>query len=245
MEYVAILRARRILTWYAIVIVAIGALGLALALKDGSPKVTNSSIPFIGLVIGSMLGPVILASFFAIGLDDEHRTLAIAWTRPIARLAIAWRYVAVAFVGMLASWIFTLAVALAALAVLGLARYIEPGSQSWTSIPLILGVAVMWYGLVLFVSAVFPGHPARIAGASWAYALIVPALTHVPFPPLLHQVTVALNYLNPLSYLQSSSRPGGDMVFANGMAGMYVAWAIGIACVVAGTYLWANREVKA
>jgi hypothetical protein len=245
MEYVAILRARRILTWYAIVFVTIVALGLALTLKDGPPKVTNAHIPLIGLLIGCMMGPVILAAFFAIGLDDEHKTLAIAWTRPIARLAIAWRYVGVAALGMLGAWVFTAAMTFAVLAVLGLMPYVAVENASWTSIPLILGVAVMWYGEVVFVSALFPGHPARIAGASWAYAVIVPALTHVPFPSLLHQVTVLLNYLNPLGYLQSTTRPGGEMGFAHGMGGLYVAWAIGIACVVAGTYLWANREVKA
>ena len=251
MEYVAILRARRILTWYAVVFSALVALGLALAFKDGPPRVQmahdqNPTIPLDALVVGSMFAPVILAAFFAVGLDAEHKTIAIAWTRPLARLSIAARYVAVAFLGMFSAWLFTVAVGVLTLLILGLLQYVAPGQQSWKHLPAMAGVAVMWYGLVVFVSALLPGRGNAVAGASWAYALIVPGLTQMPFPPLVHQVTVALDYLNPLMYLQSHGAREGEVVFAyGGGAVLAIAWAIGIVCTAAGAYLWATRDAKA
>ena len=250
MEYVAILRARRILTWYGVVFGLLVALGLALAFKDGPPRVqmshdANPMIPFDALLVGSLFAPVILAAFFAVGLDAEHKTIAIAWTRPLARLSLAARYVGVAFLGMLVAWVFTAVVALLAIVVLGLAPYVTAGHQSWTHLPVLAGVAVMWYGLVLFVSALLPGRGNAVAGGSWAYALIVPGLEHVPFPPFLHQVIVALNYLNPLMYLQSRGGREGEVVFANGGGTLAIAWIIGIACIAAGAYIWSKREVKA
>jgi ABC-type transport system involved in multi-copper enzyme maturation permease subunit len=250
MEYVAILRARRILTWYAVIFGLLVALGLALAFKDGPPRIqmshdANPMIPLDALIVGSLFAPVMLAAFFAVGLDAEHKTIAIAWTRPLARLSIAARYVAVAFLGMLAAWIFTVVVALLTLVILGLLQYVTPSHGSWAELPALAGVAVMWYGLVVFVSALLPGRGNAVAGGSWAYALIVPGLTQVPFPPLLHQVTVALNYLNPLTYLESSGGRRGDIVFAHGGATLAVAWTIGIACIAAGAYIWSKREVKA
>lgn len=250
MEYVAILRARRILTWYAVVFGLLVALGLALVFKDGPPRVqmshdANPMIPFDALLVGSLFAPVILAAFFAVGLDAEHKTIAIAWTRPLARLSIAARYVGVAFLGMVAAWIFTVVVALLTLVILGLVQYVTPGHHSWTHVPAMAGAAVMWYGLVVFVSALLPGRGNAVAGGSWAYALIVPGLAHVPFPPLLHQVTVALNYLNPLMYLKSSGGGGGDIVFASGGGTLAIAWIVGIACIAAGAYIWSKREVKA
>jgi len=250
MEYVAILRARRILTWYAVVFGLLVALGLVLAFKDGPPSVqmsrdANPMIPFDALLVGSLFAPVILAAFFAVGLDAEHKTIAIAWTRPLARLSIAARYVGVAFLGMLAAWIFTAVVVLLSLVILGLVQYVTPGHQSWTHLPVLAGVAVMWYGLVVFVSALLPGRGNAVAGGSWAYALIVPGLEKVPFPPLLHQVTVAMIYLNPLMYLQSREGREGEIVLANGGGTLAIAWVIGIVGIAAGAYIWSKREVKA
>src|SRR5665213_3242704 len=99
-EYVEMLRARRALIWYGSILFACVALGLALAFKDGSPRIQmshgqNPMIPFQYLLAGSAIGPLILAAFLAVGLDAEYKTIAITWTRPISRLSIALRYLAV------------------------------------------------------------------------------------------------------------------------------------------------------
>ena len=250
MEYVEMLRARRVLTWYGGIVFALLALGLALAFKDGGPHIRMSgarpNVPFDAIVAGAAFGPMILAAFLAVCFDAEYKTAAITWTRPLSRMGIALRYLAVDAAAMIAAWLLTILAVLICLVVLGLASYITFQSNAVNVVFLAFGCAVMWYGLVVLLTALLPGRGNAIAGASWAYVLIVPGLSKIPFPAALHQVMVALNYLNPLAYIGSigSSRP--DSVIA-GSQGAHIAavWVIGIAAVAIGTRLWATREVPA
>ncbi|MEA2719099.1 MAG: hypothetical protein QOJ39_963 [Candidatus Eremiobacteraeota bacterium] len=251
MEYVEMLRARRVLTWYGGIIFALLALGLALAFKDGAPHIQTSRdaiprMPFEALLVGSAFGPLILAAFLAVCFDAEYKTVAITWTRPMSRLAIAGRYLAVDGVTMLAAWVLTLAAALICIVVLGLSKYLTFEGNPAGTIVLALGCAVMWYGLVVVLTILLPGRGNAIAGGSWAYVLIVPGLAQIPFPHALHAVMLALNYLNPLAYLGSISSSGSRTMIA-GTPTMHIiaAWLIGIAAIAIGTRLWATREVPA
>ncbi|HEY0394513.1 MAG TPA: hypothetical protein VGD01_08445 [Candidatus Elarobacter sp.] len=262
MYYAELLRARRALVWYGGIFLACAALGIALAFKDGPPRMhmshgANPVIPLAGLLLGAAFGPILLAGFMAVGLDAEFKTAAITWTRPVERLRIALTYVAIDVATLLAAWAFTIAVALIGIAALGLAQYVNGSDahQLGTWLPLAFGCALMWYGLVLLCTTLLPGRGNAIVGASWAYALFVPGLAAIPFPPLLHKVMVALNYINPLAYLSSSGpdrggvhvQAGGEGQFFGGSAPSHalVAWLIAIAAVAIGTRLWTVREVPA
>jgi hypothetical protein len=247
MEYVELLRARRLLTWYGGILFVLLALGLALAFKDGPPVVhmngaTQGSIPLGAILAGSAFGAVVLAAFMAVAFDAEFKTAAIIWTRPMSRMAIVARYLAVDAATLIAAWLITFAVVLIALTAVGLGKYIVPTQMDWFLLP--LGCAVMWYGLVLLVSMLLPGRAGAIAGGSWAYALIVPGLSQIPFPPLLHQVVFALNYINPMAYIGTSSK-NGTFLPGSPDAHTIAVWLIGIAAIAAGTRLWATREVPA
>ena len=251
MEYVEMLRARRVLTWYGGIVFTLLVLGLALVFKDGPPHIQmshdmNPRIPFDAILAGSAFGPLILAAFLAVCFDAEYKTIAITWTRPISRLAIAGRYLAVDGAAMLVAWLFTLAAALICIVVLGLAKYLTFQTNVTDLVLLLFGAAVMWYGLVVVLTILLPGRGNAIAGASWAYVLIVPGLTQIPFPPALHGVMVALNYLNPLAYIGSFSSSGSRSLLAGTVtAHMIAAWLIGIAAIAIGTRLWTIREVPA
>ena len=251
MEYVEMLRARRVLTWYGGIVLALLALGLALAFKDGPPQIQmshdmNPRIPFGAILAGSAFGPLILAAFLAVCFDAEYKTVAITWTRPLSRLAIAGRYLAVDGITMLVAWLFTLAAVLICIVTLGLAKYLVLESKDPSIIVLAFGCAVMWYGLVVLLTILLPGRGNAIAGASWAYVLIVPGLSQIPFPPALHQVMLALNYLNPLAYLGSFGSSGSRTLLAGTpTAHLIAAWLIGIAAIAIGTRLWTIREVPA
>lgn len=255
MEYVAVLRARRTLTWFIGIIFALVAIGLALSFKDGPPHVQVShgahpAIPFGWIVGGASFAPLIITAFLAAGLDAEYRTTAIAWTRPISRLAIAWRYVAIDVGAMVVAWAATAAVAIIAIVALGLGQYFAYGSEGYSFFVLPFGCALMWYGLIVLVSAMFPGRGNAVAGISWAYALIVPGFSQIPFPPLIHQVMVGLNYINPLAYLGSTNfgarvHTSGGILAGSTTDHTIAAWLIGLAALAIGTRIWASREVSA
>lgn len=243
------LRARRALTWYGAILFACLALGLALAFKDGSPRIQmshdqNPMIPFQYLLAGSAIGPLILAAFLAVGLDAEYKTIAITWTRPISRLAIALRYLAVDLGALVATWALTLVAVLIPLFVIGLGQYITFGGPIARSAALVFGAAVMWYGLVVLVTTLLPGRGAAVAGASWGYALFVPVLSAIPFPPLLHKVVLALNYLNPMAYIggKGESHP---LIAGNDLQHAVAAWLIGLVALAIATQIWTKREVPA
>lgn len=255
MEYVAVLRARRTLTWFVGILFGLIAIGLALSFKDGPPHIQMShdahpAIPFDWIVGAAAFAPLIVTAFLGGGLDAEYKTTAIAWTRPVSRLAIAWRYIAVDLGAMVVAWLATAAAALIVTVALGLSKYFVWGTDGFTFIVLPFGCAVMWYGLIVLVSAMFPGRGSAVAGLSWAYALIVPGLSQIPFPPLIHQVMIGLNYINPLAYLGtlnfgSRAHSSSGILAGSATDHTIVAWLIGLAALAIGTRIWASREVSA
>jgi hypothetical protein len=248
-EYVEMLRARRALIWYGAILFSLLALGLALAFKDGPPRIqmshgSNPMIPFPYILAGAAIGPLILAAFLAVGLDAEYKTAAIIWTRPISRLAIALRYIAVDGGALLAAWVLTLVAVFITIFAIGIGKYLTFGDDVAGAVLLVFGAAVMWYGLVVLVTTLLPGRGAAIAGGSWGYALIVPGLARIPFPPLLHQVIVALNYLNPMAYLSQGSG-ARELIAGSGEQHMIATWLIGLAALAIATQIWTKREVPA
>jgi hypothetical protein len=249
-EYVELLRARRALTWYGAILFSMVALGLALAFKNGPPRIHISSnshpdLPMEILLAGAAFGPMILAAFMAVGLDAEFKTAAITWTRPVSRLAIALRYVAVDGATLLAAWVLTLVACAIPIVATGLGKYITFGSRDFVFLALVFGAAVMWYGLVVLLTTLLPGRGGAIAGGSWGYALIVPGLAAIPFPTALHQVMVALNYLNPMAYIGNRSSESHSIIIGTLPQHAVATWLIGLAAVAIATQLWTRREVPA
>ncbi len=133
-------------------------------------------------------------------------------------------------------------------AVLDALRYVTIGSDLALDLAVLVAVGVMWYGMIVLISSFVPGRGNTVVWAAWAYALFVPGLTAIPLPPLGHAITLALNYINPLTYLgafgsetphHASMLPGGEPVHAA------IAFGIGVVALAAGTRLWATREVTA
>lgn len=248
MEYVELLRAKRALTAYGIVVAALLVLALVLIFKNGPPTVhvsagENPHFYLQYVLAAATIGPVILASVFAGGLDAEYKTIAITWTRPISRLALALRYIAVDAVGLLGAWAITLVAIFIAIVAVGMAKYITVPAEFPTFMVLAFGCAVMWYGLVLLLSTFFPGHGARIVGASWAYVFIVPGLSQIPFPAPIHQIMVALNYVNPLAYFGNQGSQHVQSVLVGTLEQHTVAtWVIGIVAAGIAARIWTVRE---
>lgn len=252
MEYVAILRARRLLTWYGGVVLAMLLLMLYGTLTHhGTVRVDHGSvhIPLSALVAGSAVGAVVIAAFLASAFDNEYKTAAIAFTRPMTRLSIATRFAAVAAVAMAAAAVITFVAVFVTFAASGLLRYVAPDGSTLPWLALVLGVAAMWYGLVVLAAAIVPGRAGAIVGLSWAYALIVPALAHAGLPGVFHAIFGALQFLDPLAYVGSIGNAAHQNASVLGIESVglrsAITWAIGLAALASGVTIWAKREVPA
>jgi hypothetical protein len=257
MEYVAMLRALRVLKWFGIVLAALEALALYSALRNGHPNINmqssvsidgkTSGLPFGVLMLGALIGPLVVASFLAAGLDAEYKTIAIAWTRPISRLAIAGRYLAVGAAALFAAWAATLVAVVIPILAMGLAPWLRfQTGPDFVALALGTGCIIMWYGLVVAVSALLPGRGGAVAGMSWGAFLVMGILAAAPFPPFLHGIAVALNFLNPFAYIGSIGSGGANNILHLAVGPRAaLAWAIGLVAVYAGVQLWATREVPA
>lgn len=252
MEYVAILRARRVLTWYggilgaALLMMLYGVLTHHPTVQTDNP---HAGVPLSALIAGAAVAAVTLAAFLAAGFDAEYKTAAIAFTRPLSRIRIAQRFVLVAAVAMLVAFVATLAAIFIVIASMNALKYIT--MDGGLNVPLVLaalGCAAMWYGLVVLVAALFPGRGGTIVGLSWAYALIVPAFAHADLPVAFHALFSVLQYLDPLAYVGSiGSAHQGTPPLGIESVGVRaaMAWAIGAAALASGVTLWAKREVPA
>jgi hypothetical protein len=247
-EYVEILRARRVLFWYAAVLLGFFVL-TTIAIYSSHSHVGGGSGPnenlsaFVG---AASLGALLAATFLATGLNAEHTTTAIIWTRPQSRETIAWRYIAVDFAAILAAFAILLAFILGGMALFGVLSLVwfDP-AKSLTEFLLGMGAAVMWYGLIAVAAARVEGHGARFAGLSWAIFLILVLIAAAPLPDLLHYLIVALNYLNPLAWLGnlgSSHGDGGHLIPFSAPVRAAGAWLIAMVAIVASVKLWSTRE---
>jgi hypothetical protein len=240
-EYVEILRARRVLFWSVMVLLGFVVL-TALSIYGGHANVDNrnGTVRFSVLVSGAVFAALIVATFIAPGLNAEAATTPIIWTRPQPRDAIAWRYVGVDAATIAIGYVLMLLAILAESALMGfLGKITFDAAPSLQHFVLGLGGALMWYGLVTVAAARLPGRGGLIAGLSWAVFLIVAGVVAAPLPPLLHYIIVALNYLNPFAYV------GGTTAAAPFDISVRTAlvWAIAIVATVAGVRLWSTREV--
>src|ERR1700738_710096 len=96
MEYVEILRARRVLFWYgASLLGLLLIIVLSMTTAKGGVHGESGGTPLSTLLLVSALGAWIVATCVSPGLNAEAATIPIAWTRPMPRDAVAWRFVAV------------------------------------------------------------------------------------------------------------------------------------------------------
>lgn len=251
MHYVELMRARRVLIGYGIALLAIIAV-TALSMLAGPGHVHTDfkvgSAPVIlssSIVAGCIFGALIVATLMIPGLNAEATTTPIIWTRPIARDTIAWRYVAIDLATIVVAFLGTVACVYIVLAIVGVLKYAVFDAKTVTATLLGLGCIVMWYGLVSAVAARLPGRGGMFAGLSWVVFLVQAALTVAPFPWVIHEIIVALNYLNPFAYLGSvnSGNVHDPLVVDLPAAGRAAAaWLIGIAAIIASVRLWSTRE---
>ena len=245
MEYVEILRARRILFWYGMVLLAIVVLTV-LGIYSGHKSVHSDggNLKFSWLVTAGTFGALIVATFIAPGLNAELATTPITWTRPVTRESIAWRYIGIDIATIAIGYALMVGVLLVVCAVIGALGLIAfNAADSLLALALGMGAAVMWYAMISVVAARLPGRGGMIAGLSWAVFFVLIILTAAPFPPLFHAVFTALDYLNPIAWLGNMGSSGRhEIITLSEPLRAAGAWGIAAIAIVASVRLWSTRE---
>ncbi|MDB5070162.1 MAG: hypothetical protein JWM87_1273 [Candidatus Eremiobacteraeota bacterium] len=243
MEYVEILRARRVLFWYGLVLL-VQVLITAATVFFGHPSVHrgNSTAHFSSIVVAALFGGAIVATFVGAGLNAESGRTAIVWTRPKARDAIAWRYIAVDVVTILIGYALMLVTVVAVTAIIGiLDQFTYDVAQSARFLALGVGAALMWYALISLVAARLPGRGGLIAGLSWAAFIVIIAVREAPFPLPLHALIYALNYIDPLAYIGATGTDQPLLPLAQPVR-IAMVYAIAIVALAGSVRLWSTRE---
>jgi hypothetical protein len=249
MEYVEILRTRRVLFWFAVTLLATAALNVLsfghVHTSTGAHTHTDH-IPLSAFIVGAIFVSYIILACVAPGLSNESNTSPISWTRPMGRDAIAWRFVLVDFATIALCFCVTLGAGWFAIWAYGFAGAITYDSAAPYEFALGVGTVVLWYGLIVALSARFPGRGGMIAGLTWGAFFILAALWALPLPWLIHDLVTGLNYLSPLAYISASagdaSNHGHHAITLSDPWLAIVPWCIGIVMLVAGVRLWSTRE---
>jgi hypothetical protein len=246
MEYVEILRARRILTWYTALIV-IGLVIEAISFYAGHGKNQGEgTVAFSSLAGGACVAALIIATLLAPGLSAEAaNTTALIWTRPAPREAIASRFIAVDVVAIVLAYAIMLVALLLGIAIIGglLQVTFEPAAIG-RAVLLGLGGSLMWYAMISVAAARLPGRGPLLAGLSWGVfpAITALALAH-NFPVWLHDVLYALNYLDPMAWMGGTTPQGNSSFLPFSVWGRVLGtWSIAIVALAASVRLWSTRE---
>ncbi len=246
MEYVEILRAKRILTWFTGVLV-VGLIIEAISYYAGSHRNSNDgTLPFSFFTAAGSVAALIIATFVAPGLNSEAaNTTALVWTRPAPRDAIAWRFIAVDIAAILAGYAIMLVAVLIGIAVVGGLPAIEFDAPTIPRYVLLgIGGALMWYAVISAAASRLPGRGPLFAGLAWGVFPVLAALVQWDFLPIwLHDVIYVLDYLNPMAWLGGTTPQGNSSIIPFDMWTRGLGeTAIALALLVVSVRLWSTRE---
>jgi hypothetical protein len=248
MYYVELQRARRVLFWYTISVFGIVAI-IAISVLGRHGNIEDvGTIPLSELLIACTVGAYVVATIVSTGLVSESATLPITWTRPVPRDRIAWTFVAIDVAAILAGYLVIIAAVLLCLAIFGLLGYVQVTPGAWSAFVLGLGSAVMWYALTSAASSRLSAHGVRVAALSWFAFLVIGGVWAAPLPAPLHAVLTALNYLNPMAYINGVvvdghvHASGRHAIMLSQTARIALEWIISAVAVIVAVRLWSTRE---
>jgi hypothetical protein len=255
MAYVEYLRVRRILIIYTIVVAAI-ALFVTASLGSAHVYVNNHDLrgqhiapPLTVVLVTALFGSLIFGTLLSGTLSRERETIALSWTRPVPRERLALEVVLVDFGGILAAALVTLVCGAIPLLAIGMLAEVYPDGHSVGGVVLMLGVTLMWYGIVQAATAWHRSGAGLAIGMSWVLFPLLMTLGHVTFfGPIFGGAIGALNYLNPLAYSSSYGNFNGASVqetsYLNLSEGIRIAatWLIGLAACAVAIFAWKRSE---
>jgi len=248
------LRLRKALTIYAGVV---GAVFFLILIPTHWPNATvhndtNGSVPLSILLLVGFCA-IIFGTAVSTSLNRENDGVEMVWTKPIARDRLAMRYIALDLAAIAVAFVVALVLAVLVFASFGMLGAIRADEGWFSTALLIFGVAFMWYGILQALTSWQTGRGAIVIGLSWAtFAIVLPAfLALTAHIPGLHEIAVALNFLNPLSYLSTNngtihiglSTGGSSLIPHDTWLRVAITWAFGLLGSVAAIAGWKRLEV--
>jgi hypothetical protein len=242
MTYVEYLRVRRTLIAYTAIIAGIVAIAVVCILTahgevhfaaNGAHGAVSTSlraaiiddftrhhtkIPASAIFIFAAFGATIIASIFGTFLAREREHVPLSWTKPVSRERFALNYLAVDVIGIVAAFVILLVLGVFTIMwSLGLMQFLSIDAYTWSGLLLSAGVAFAYYGVVRAITVNVPGRAGAIAGASWVVGYILVLLGALQLPAALHDIVMAINYFNPLAYLNGVHENGSGTTTMTGI----------------------------
>jgi hypothetical protein len=254
MEQVELWRVQRSLLWHAgivaVIVLVIIALPQVGTVHVEGPHGTTNFAPGSGLPVGVI---TTIAAFFAAiyassvgtSFNRENSTLDISWTKPLPRTLLALRYVAIDLAGVVIAYVIAIAAVLAITSYMHFPPFFD--AQAPLEIVLGAGVGAMWYGLLQVLTCIAPPAARSLAGILWPVALAVGGLSDV-LPGSIGAILRAINLLNPLHYLSSTSVHDDAHASTSLQApvpageGALIVWCFTLAFCALAIYLWPRKE---
>lgn len=267
MSYVEYLRVRRAIIVYSIIVGCIVALTLLVAFTaHGSMAVSaehgdtiglglrgllaadlarhGTKIPLSALFVFAGFGATILATVFGKSLSSEREHTPLTWTKPASRQAFALAHFGVDAIGVVTTFVISLALVLFVIWALGIGAFISADARMWPILAMSAGVAFAYYGVVRALTVGFPGRGGAIAGASWAVGYVLVGLAAIPLPDVYHTIILALNFINPLAYLTKIDPTGqasGILPFTFGMR-LLCVWLLAVVSGIIAIEIYRRAE---
>jgi hypothetical protein len=252
--YVALLRARRTVIWSASALAVLTAIVLGSFLSNhvtmtGNPR--PAAVPDSIFAAVALMAALVVAAVTAPSLNRESPTLPVVWTKPASRARIALEYFAVDLATIVAVGLLAVIAALLCAAPTGALRHVVHDAGLGELVVRSLGIAFMWYAVVQAATAGMPGRGGAVAGLSWPVFGGLLGLAFLDVPGL-HGVAIALNTINPLAWLTSTTRVGNGVAtttthslfpFLPHAVVVVAPWLLTGLALYLATVLWSRREV--
>jgi hypothetical protein len=248
MMLVELLRQRWWSVWWAGVIlvlaVVLGVSAQHTVVNVNGTRLGGIAIPLVALAPVAMFLAMIYATSSGLSLNREAQTLALSWTKPLSRPAIALRIIATDVVMIVAAYVFAWLIVLGVVAACD--GTLIGSAQVPAMIALSLGVTLMWYALIQAITSALPTSTGIVVGLLWPGALILSGLNGSINPTFDAAIRV-LNAFNPLAYLNSvthssvATQVTGYWQLPPGEAAIIV-WGLSVVYVAVAIALWMRRE---
>jgi len=250
MAYVEFLRVRRTL----LIFLAVGAFSSVVSFSTrmfahhGSGSTGFLPVALLFALAGILTW--IVASILGPSINSQRVNVSTSWTKPMSRERMAAQIMAVDVAGILIAFVIALGLYLVPPLLLS---GVPPSvvfhpAEDLTLIALMLGTAVMFYGLIQALTAWNQAPGGVFSGLAWPFFLVVLALGFwETAPPLLGAILHGLQYVDPFSYVSFKidengfTDLGGRLGLSIG-ARAVLAWAIGIVACAIAAFSWKRLE---
>jgi hypothetical protein len=160
----------------------------------------------------------------------------------VSRERFALTYMAVDIAAILSAAIVFFVAELFTLAAVGFANAIAIDGTIVPSVLVGLGFSLAFYGVSRALGTAF-GRGGTIAGVSWPIGFILAGLASAPFPYVLHDIIVGLNFLNPIAYLTSVASGQSSTVLPVSFEWRLACeWILALATMAASVVIWKRLE---